>query len=397
MEDVAPDLLWKLQQAFQRNVEMDARGAALLSRIASGGTYADAGEYAEVVGRALTKAFRENLSAADLPDGRMYWNVADRVIRPMLGKDYDMVAEQAAAVQQGLNKAAGIGIKAQTAQLNKDRVDGILNRLDSEPNFDDVAWILQEPVMVFSRSVVDDTVRLNADFQHNAGLAPKIVRTSEYKCCKWCSDLAGLYDYDAMNRNPLFQRHDNCRCLVELVTGKKRDVVHSGKEGMRTYVRDKYDGYEKSAEARRKHAEEMAATKKEREAAARQKKIDTWERKKQLAEAEKSAKMEARKTVGMKSLPQKIAEHPARLASYTPISLKVELENSGCIVTPLKKGHMKDISFEDGGGYKTNFEDGGILMYHPSKYSHHGGEYYKISTGKGGVHHYYVNGEEFEK
>ena len=50
--------------------------------------------------------------------------------------------------------------------------------------------------------------------------------------------------------------------------------------------------------------------------------------------------------------------------------------------------------FEDGGGYKVNFEDGGLLQYHPEPHSHHGGEYYKISTGKVGIHRYDINGIE---
>ena len=61
---------------------------------------------------------------------------------------------------------------------------------------------------------------------------------------------------------------------------------------------------------------------------------------------------------------------------------------------PLKQGSLKNISLEDGGGYKVNFEDGGLFQYHPAKGSHHKGAYYKISTGKGGVHRYDLDGKE---
>ena len=46
-----------------------------------------------------------------------------------------------------------------------------------------------------SMSTVDDTIRANADFHYESGLNPKIVRTSAGRCCEWCSNLAGEYDY----------------------------------------------------------------------------------------------------------------------------------------------------------------------------------------------------------
>lgn len=43
---------------------------------------------------------------------------------------------------------------------------------------------------------------------------------------------------------------------------------------------------------------------------------------------------------------------------------------------------------------RPNFGGDGILQYHPEKGSHHGGAYYQISTGKGGTHHYELDGTE---
>ena len=45
---------------------------------------------------------------------------------------------------------------------------------------------------------------------------------------------------------------------------------------------------------------------------------------------------------------------------------------------------------------KINFGGDGILQYHPTKKSHHGGAYYKISTGKGGTKRYELDGTEKE-
>lgn len=80
----------------------------------------------------------------------------------------------------------------------------------------------------------------------------------------------------------IYRRHDNCKCSVEYDPGKgrKRQAVHSGTEGKRRYVKDKYGDYELTKEARVAHSKEMAATAEERAKAAREKRIETWRQKK---------------------------------------------------------------------------------------------------------------------
>ena len=209
MEDIAPALLDRIQADFLRLL-----GDTQLT----GKTYAAAQEYAEAVGAALSEAFRINLTANQLPEGRMFWNIADRVIRPMLEQDHSLVADAAVVVQEALNKSAGLGLRAKRASLDADKVAGILNSVVAAENFDDVVWMLDEPVKTFSRGVVDDTLHKNIDFQGRAGLRPKVIRTAERRCCKWCSALAGVYEYPNVP-DEVYQRHRACRCAVEYDPG----------------------------------------------------------------------------------------------------------------------------------------------------------------------------------
>ncbi len=57
-------------------------------------------------------------------------------------------------------------------------------------------------------------------------------------------------------------------------------------------------------------------------------------------------------------------------------------------VEPLGCGHYKSDVFEYGGGYRAHFEKDGLLPYHPKEWNRHGGEYFKIATGKGWVKRY---------
>lgn len=211
-KDIAPELLERIRADF-RALLGDAKPTA--------DTYAAAADYAELVGSALAEAFRRNLTADALPDGRLYWNIADRVVRPLLEEEHLLVADASAAVQQALNRQANLGIAPQRAVLDTDAVDGLLNKVSTAKQFADVAWALDEPVRTFSRMVVDDTLKRNVDFQGKAGLRPRVIRTAESHCCKWCSALAGTYDYPRVPKD-VYRRHERCRCRVEYDPGEGR-------------------------------------------------------------------------------------------------------------------------------------------------------------------------------
>lgn len=214
MEDIAPQLLEMIQKDFLKIL-----GETRVKQL----NYPGAEDYAEEVGAALAEAFRRNLRADKLPEGKMFWNIADRVIRPMLEEDHRLVADAAQQVQQALNQAAGLGLKAQRADLNEDKVSGILNKVAAAPDFEKVAWVLDEPVKTFSRSVVDDTLKCNVDFQGKAGLRPKVIRTAESHCCEWCARLDGVYEYPDVPKD-VYRRHERCRCSVEYdpASGKRK-------------------------------------------------------------------------------------------------------------------------------------------------------------------------------
>ncbi|NLS85761.1 MAG: hypothetical protein GXZ14_09255 [Ruminococcaceae bacterium] len=149
----------------------------------------------------------------------MYYNIAEKVIAPLLGDDHALVSDAAVQVQQALNTAAGVGLKAQTAPLDTDRVQGILNKVSSAPTYDDVAWVLYTPIKTFSQTIVDETLKRNAEFQSTVGLRPKIIRKAERKCCEFCSKLEGEYTYPRDVPHDVYVRHNNCRCLVEYDPG----------------------------------------------------------------------------------------------------------------------------------------------------------------------------------
>lgn len=217
--DIVPGLLETINKEFDQRTLNSAKLKSALQLLQSKrATYRDVNDYAIEVGQILADVLGANVSVDMLPDGKMYYNIANRLLNETLQKNYDLVAGYATDVQAQLNREAGLGLRAQVPELSHDRIDGIVNRIASESDFEKIQWLLNEPVVTFTQSIVDDAIEKNVEFQSKAGLKPKITRRVVGKACKWCSSLAGSYDYFD-KPDDIFRRHERCRCTVEYKPG----------------------------------------------------------------------------------------------------------------------------------------------------------------------------------
>lgn len=227
VDDIVPKLLDDLKKEFLSKYKANKKIPKLLETK----NHANAYLYADEVGNILAEVFDSKLSASILPDGKMYFNIAERILNETLGNNHKLVTEYAVELQTALNKEAGIGLKPKTNKVNQDRIDGLVNRLSTEDNFDEVKWILKDPVANFSRSVMDDFIMTNADFHAKAGLKPKITRYVNSEHCEWCDKLAGTYDYPV--DRIIYARHENCDCVVEYHPKDGRGIQNSHTKGWR--------------------------------------------------------------------------------------------------------------------------------------------------------------------
>lgn len=221
--DIVPELLENIQRDFNSKISKSAKIKAVQKAIENGtATYRQANEYAVEVGNILADVFKTHIKSDVLPDGHMYYNIADRILTPTLTENHVMVTRISAEIQEQLNKSVGLGLKGIEAPVNQRRIESIINRITHEEFFDDVAWILQEPIINFTQSTVDETIKENVKFQGESGLSPKIIReTTASDACDWCRDMAGTYKYPNVP-DGVYARHDRCRCTVEYDPGDVR-------------------------------------------------------------------------------------------------------------------------------------------------------------------------------
>lgn len=216
IKDVAPDLLKRVQKAFEKRYNEHELVQQSLTK--NKPTYVDAHNYAVGTGESLAGAFQAQITEEDLPNGQMYYNIAERVVKPPLIHNHQLIARYTEIAQQQLNDQAGVRIRPRRPSLNTDRIDGLIDRLTEGDGYETVKWLLQAPVVNYSQSIVDDAIKENAEFHHESGLRPKIIRHVNQGACEWCRALAGTYDYKTAPRD-VYRRHNHCTCKTEYDPG----------------------------------------------------------------------------------------------------------------------------------------------------------------------------------
>jgi hypothetical protein len=227
-QDIVPVLNEKIQSSFKTYCLKDRRLTQISKRIRDGtASQRDAHDYAEHLGENLSRALVSNLTADNLPNGTLYYNIAQRTVIPSLEENYNLINDISSEIQAIADKKAKIGLGTVKADFPSSRINGLIDKMTSDDIILDQAikW-LQEPIVNNSEAFFDDFVKANADFRTNVGLKATITRSVAPGCCKWCEEIAGTYDYDDAPED-IYRRHEFCRCTVMYQSKKTSQNVWS--------------------------------------------------------------------------------------------------------------------------------------------------------------------------
>lgn len=245
--DIAPALQERIRIDFEGRVSASSTVKAVGNRIRDGtATLVDAHKYAERLGEILSDVLLAHLIEDALPDGRLYWNIADRTIRPMLENNFALANATAVEIQALIDRAAGLGLSSVSSELPTGRIKGLVDKATEAETFEEMTHWLGEPVVNCSESFFDDFVIANASARYRAGMSVTIERqlgSSEARSirrgktavryhipCEWCQRLAGTYDYGSLSPgDDVYRRHEACRCVVTYKSGRYRQDVWSRK------------------------------------------------------------------------------------------------------------------------------------------------------------------------
>lgn len=437
--DVAPEILEEIEKNFEEYYK-DPNVKRIYKKIVDGtATYSDMQILSSLVAKHIykstEKAYINALESGKLPNDKLYENIVDKTMRPTLKDGHGLIVEACGDVQTDLNRKSGIKLNAVEPALNINKVDGLIYQIANTNNVRLSTTVLGGLIDTFCRSIVDDYVHANLEFQRESGLRPQISRTrgaNSNSKCEYCAALVYTGDYKGPGMPAeIFRRHRYCHCnvLYNPMDGNKIQDVWSKRE---------YQDYKEAQQKQRQYLAELdkmtpAERKLARNARARALRRakytpEEWSRRKVLEKinAERAAStglsLEERKAYrglvvdnrnnsdiikqmrGPLQLPSpkqlefiiEIEQFPKLLGTFrSPKQLYDELVERGFEVKPLGRGKYKGVPFEEGGGFRVNYRGDGILQYHPKKGSRHGGEYYKIGNGRHGIKRYTIEGNEY--
>ena len=140
MKDVAPELLEKLNKTFGQKVAIDPQIRSYKKKLEAGKlTERDCALYIRKVVSIASASVTDVMKPKNLPDGKLYWNIAEAVIVPFLKGVIVQMNNIAASTMKDSDKKQNINIKIQKLRYPDGQIRSYLNMivrnsLDSEGN-----------------------------------------------------------------------------------------------------------------------------------------------------------------------------------------------------------------------------------------------------------------------
>ena len=130
MEDVAPKLYEKIYKSFTAKTKRNMDIRSFNVKLSEGRAEPeDVSLYARALGECASEALIENIKHDELPDGKLYWNIAERTIKPLLEEIHKMVNDAAGEIQKKLDEERNIHLNPVRAEFPEERIRALLNGL----------------------------------------------------------------------------------------------------------------------------------------------------------------------------------------------------------------------------------------------------------------------------
>ena len=213
----------KLLAELEKAADADKQLSALLEKIQSGeASFADSAAYWQKFSALIGSVLSQNAAAPGS-------GLNEEVSYLMLKNGHMRAFEIMSMVQKALDEKQNLHIEPQKPKFPDERARHAAHSLEDTTVSEEVIRRRAENAIAnIANTFHDDYVQENAKFRNNAGLKTYITRTTTGKCCAWCTQIAGRYEY---GRHPadVFRRHDHCDCIVTYENGRQRTNVWTKK------------------------------------------------------------------------------------------------------------------------------------------------------------------------
>lgn len=229
MEDIAPELYKKIEADFNAAVKSDSTIKTITAKLNKRPlTHNELTTISTRLGNHASAALKKTLVVENLPDGKLYWNIADRTIRPVMEQVYSISNSVQMLSQRVADQAAGVNIGISKGIDPDNRIREIIEFATNSKTAEELDNALNLPVKTTALDFNDDFIRANADIRNDMGFIQTVVR--EYdgvglangkRPCNWCIGRAGTWTYEEAKENGVFERHVGCGCTIDVISSDK--------------------------------------------------------------------------------------------------------------------------------------------------------------------------------
>lgn len=226
MKDIAPELYNRIMDEYRAGNRSDKVLMSIVNKVKAGkGTQKDIARIADRLGKHASDAFKDVLRLESLPNETLYWNIADKTIKPALNATWDEVSKLAAVQMKSKDKVIGLNIGVKVGVNPERRIRDVMNMAVGQTSQEALDNALTGPVIAASRKFYDDFQMSNADMRDALGFSEQVIRTYDdvglhdgKTPCEWCLARQGTFTMSEAHELGVFERHPGCGCTIEVIT-----------------------------------------------------------------------------------------------------------------------------------------------------------------------------------
>lgn len=131
MEDIVPELYKNIKNEFEALVSSDEEIQAFLNGKFEEASFADTSLLARRLGDYAAESLNKYFTVENLPDGKLYWNIMERTVVPLMYEVYELVFKMDYNVQKARDKKNKIGLRPLKAEFPLERIEAVMNKVSS--------------------------------------------------------------------------------------------------------------------------------------------------------------------------------------------------------------------------------------------------------------------------
>lgn len=128
MNDIGLELQKRIETAFNERLAIDVVIKAIRLKVEnSKATQRDITILCKRLGEIASRVLIDNIKPEMMPNDKMYWNIAEKAIKPLMVNIHGIVNKVAAEVVMTERKANGIHIKPIEPVFPEERIESLIN------------------------------------------------------------------------------------------------------------------------------------------------------------------------------------------------------------------------------------------------------------------------------